>query len=120
MNHKHSQSRSHVSLDVNLMVYNSVQKWINDKCQCECKTSREKDYAWNPSTWTCECGEDCEIGECLKYRECMKSLIDDLVVAGDETVDTPETALISLSNGINYWVYCCGNNVLTIVAVHGS
>ena len=34
----------------------------------------------------------------------MKSLIDDLAVAGDETVNAAETTQINPSNGTNYWL----------------
>ena len=34
----------------------------------------------------------------------MKSLVDDLIVACDEIVNTPGSASINPSNGINYWV----------------
>ena len=37
----------------------SDQWWNNDKCQCECKKHRvcEKDYVWNPATFSCENGK---------------------------------------------------------------
>lgn len=38
---------------------NLNQKWINDKCQCECNKCRKckKDYGGNPSTCICESGQ---------------------------------------------------------------
>ena len=35
---------------------NSNQKWKNDKCWCECKKHHicEKDYIWNPATFSCK------------------------------------------------------------------
>ena len=35
---------------------NSIQKWNNDKCQCECKKYRmcKKDYSWNQSKCICK------------------------------------------------------------------
>ena len=37
---------------------NSIQKWNNDKCQCECKKYRmcKKDYSWNHSKCICKNG----------------------------------------------------------------
>ena len=46
----------------------------------------EENYAWNP--------------ECLKYCDCRKSIADYLRCDGIE--DTPESAVINLSEGINY------------------
>ena len=34
----------------------------------------------------------------------MKSLADDVVVTYDEIVDTPKSAVINPSDGINYWL----------------
>ena len=97
------QNLFHVDVDLILMVGNvtrdkngtitsvSVSVKINNNA---CK----EDYVWNPSTWSCEC----EIVEYLKDCEFMKSLADDLVVSCDEIVDTPETALINSSGGINH------------------
>ena len=59
---------------------------------------------WNSSTYISECHKDCEIGKYLKDCECMKSLVDDPIVTCDEIVDTPESATVNPSNGINYWI----------------
>ena len=34
----------------------------------------------------------------------MKSLVDDLVVTCDRIADTPKSAVINPSDGINYWL----------------
>ena len=54
--------------------YNSIQKWNNDKCWCECKKRHicGKDFIWNPATCNCENA---------KY---LGSIIDDLVITCDE------------------------------------
>ena len=59
---------------------NSNQKCNNDKRRCECKNPKEhhvceKDYIWNPATYTCKNG---------KY---LGSIIDDSVVACDEIIE---------------------------------
>ena len=38
---------------------NSNQQWNNDKCWCKCKQHRiyEKDYIWNPATFSYKCGK---------------------------------------------------------------
>lgn len=87
---------------------NSKNKTEQCKCQCECKRpithwKCEEEYVWNPSTCACECDKDCEIGEHLKECECTMSLVDDVLAICDEIVNTPESAVINSSNGINYW-----------------
>ena len=49
---------------------NSIQKWSNDKCWCECIITKEyhiciKDYIWNTDTCNCE------------NIKCLASIIDD-------------------------------------------
>ena len=54
---------------------NSNQWWNNNKC-CECKKHIcEKDYTWNPATYSCEYG---------KY---LASIIDDSAITCDEIID---------------------------------
>ena len=58
---------------------NSNQKWNNNKCRCKSKNSKtcrlyEKDYIWNPATWSCKNG---------KY---LASIIDDSVITCDEII----------------------------------
>ena len=54
------------------------QWWNNDKCWCEYKKHhlREKDYAWNPATCSCENG---------KY---LATATDDLVITSDNCMYT--------------------------------
>ena len=58
---------------------NSNQKGNNNKCRCKSKNSKtcrlyEKDYIWNPATWSCKNG---------KY---LASIIDDSVITCDEII----------------------------------
>ena len=57
---------------------NSDQCWNNDKCQCECKKCNicEKDYTWNPATYTCEN---------VKY---LASIMDDSAIICDEVIES--------------------------------
>ena len=57
----------------------------------------EEDYAWNPSTFACECDKNCDISEYLKDYTFTKGLVkwikglqNELVVACDEVIGTPE------------------------------
>ena len=61
---------------------NSDQKWINDKCRCECKKHDicEKDYIWDPATCSCKNG---------KY---LASIDDDSVITCDEVIDADADA----------------------------
>ena len=56
---------------------NSNQWWNNHKCRCECKKHQicEKDYIWNPATYSC------------KNEKYLASVIDDSVVTCDEIID---------------------------------
>ena len=56
---------------------NSVQKWNDDTCWCECKKHNicEKDYIWNPATCSCENGK------------CLVNIMDDSVIKCDEVTD---------------------------------
>ena len=56
---------------------NSDQWWNNDKCCCKCKTRDvcEKNYVWNPATFSCENG---------KYSA---SIMDDSTIICDEVID---------------------------------
>ena len=85
------------------------RKWSNDKCQCECwKPIKycvcEEDYAWSNSIFAGECEKNCEIGEYLRDFTCTKSLVDNLGVACEEIVVTPENAFINFINKGNYWL----------------
>ena len=65
---------------------NSNQKWNNDKCRCDCKSSKEhhlckKDYIWNPVTCSCENGKYLAIKKhnsvitCDEIRDTTKSIL---------------------------------------------
>ena len=56
---------------------NSNQYWNNDKCRCECKKCHiwEKDYIWNPATFSCE------------NRQYLASIIDNSVSTWDEIIE---------------------------------
>ena len=60
---------------------NSVQKWNNDKCRCECKKHIyvNPDYIWNPATFSYENG---------KY---LASNMDDSTIKCDEIIEEPKT-----------------------------
>ena len=60
-------------------------------------------HARNPSTCACMCHKDCEIGKYFKDCKCRKCLVDNIVVTCDEVVDTPESAVINLNDGTDYW-----------------
>ena len=67
-------------------IYNSKQRWNNDKCRCECKELINKGvcnkgFIWNPSNCECECYKSCDVGEYSYYAncKCRKRLIDKLV-----------------------------------------
>ena len=55
---------------------NSLQKWNNKTCQCECKNYRKckKDYSWNPSSCICENS---------KY---LKSIADNSITECDQII----------------------------------
>ena len=56
---------------------NSDQKWNNNKCLCQCKKHHicEKDYIWNPVTYSCQNG---------KY---LATITDNSVITCDEIID---------------------------------
>ena len=66
---------------------NSDQWWKNDKYQCECKKRHacEKDYIWNPATYSC------------KNEKYLASIMEDSVITLDEIIqsyDNKETKTI--------------------------
>ena len=81
------------------IVFNSKQRWNNDKCWCKCKKlidkgECDKGYAWKPSNSECECNKSCDVGQDLDYENCncRKSLIDKLVDQGNENIDEEKIA----------------------------
>ena len=66
---------------------NSDQWWNNDKCLCECKKRHvcEKDYIWNPATYSCQNG---------KY---LGSIMDDSAITCDEIIDVDADSIERLT-----------------------
>ena len=67
---------------------NSIQKWNNDKCCCECINTKEqhvceKDYIWNTATCNCE------------NSKCLASIIDDSVITCNEIIEKTKTKYYS-------------------------
>ena len=84
------------------IICNSIQRWNEDKCRCECKELINKGvcykgFIFNPSNCECECDKSCSIGEYLDYSNCMcrKKLVDPLVEECTKNID--ETKLISIT-----------------------
>ena len=57
-------------------ICSNKQKWIEDKCKCECreefidKERCNKGFIWNPSNCNCECDKSCGIKEYLDHKNC--------------------------------------------------
>ena len=66
----------------------------------------KEDFAWNSSICVCEWNKDSKIGEYSKNFTYTKKLIGDLVVACDEIVAMPKTALINSTSKTNDWFIC--------------
>ena len=76
------------------IICNSMQRWNQDKCRCECKELIDKGvcdkgFMWNPSNCECECDKSCDIGEYLDYSscKCRKKLIHSLAEGCTENID---------------------------------
>ena len=86
---------------LNVIVFNSKQKWNHHECRCECKklddwVSCKKDYMYDPSTCHCECNKAHKIDEYLDIKKCLckKRLFGKLVLeCEDETLNTTENLL---------------------------
>ena len=55
---------------LNASIFNSKQRWNNDKCRSNCKELIDKGicdkgFIWDPSNCECECNKFCDIGEYL-------------------------------------------------------
>ena len=61
----------------------------------------EENYVWYPSKCASKCDKFCVFGEYLKECEC---LVDGVVVAYNETEDTPKSVVINPSVGILQWL----------------
>ena len=75
-------SSKHISCEYKCKFYgrkcNSDQWWNNNKCWCKCKKCHvcEKNYIWNPATYSCENG---------KY---LASITDDSAITCDEIIES--------------------------------
>ena len=74
-------------------VCNNKQRWMEDKCRCECKElidkgMCDKGFIWNSSNCECEFDKSCDIGEYLdcKNCKCRNKLVDKLVEEFSETI----------------------------------
>ena len=70
---------------------NSDQWYNNDKCQCEFKKYCvcEKNYAWNPATWSCE------------NEKCLASIMDDSATACDEIIESYDEETKTIPTNFN-------------------
>ena len=90
------------------IIYNSKQRWNEDKCRCECKELIDKGvcdkrYVWNPSNCECECDKSCNIGEYLDYSscKCRKKLIDPVLEECIENINVTKLVNITVENKNN-------------------
>ena len=85
---------------LNASIFNSKQRWNNDKCRSNCKELIDKGicdkgFIWDPSNCACECDKFCDIGEYLDYEncKCRKKLVDRLVDECAENIDEVKIAV---------------------------
>ena len=85
---------------LNASIFNSKQRWNNDKCRSNCKELIDKGicdkgFIWDPSNCECECDKFCDIGEYLDYEncKCRKKLVDRLVDECAENIDEVKIAV---------------------------
>ena len=85
---------------LNASIFNSKQRWNNDKCRSNCKELIDKGicdkgFIWDPSNCECECDKFCDIGEYLDYEncKCRKKLVDRLVDECAENIDEVKIAI---------------------------
>ena len=78
-------------MNVNVTKCNLNQWWNNDKCRCECKKHHicEKDYVWNPTTYSCENG---------KY---LASIMDDSMIICDEVIKSYDEEIKTIPTYFN-------------------
>ena len=76
------------------IIFNSKQRWNEDKCRCKCKELVDKDvcnkgYFFNPSNCECKCDKSCGFGEYLDYSncKCKKKLFDKWIEECKENID---------------------------------
>lgn len=51
----------------------------------------QENYAWNPSTWACECDKHYAIDEYLRNCNYVNSITDDSIIIWDYILDTLQT-----------------------------
>ena len=85
---------------LNASIFNSKQRWNNDKCRSNCKELIDKGicdkgFIWDPSNCECECDKFRDIGEYLDYEncKCRKKLVDRLVDECAENIDEVKIAV---------------------------
>ena len=90
-------------VNANSIAQHLIQKWNNDKCQCECKKYRgsKKDYRWNPSTSICE------------NNRYLESAVDDSVIVCNEIISVTSSLSINMANTLS-------TNVTSIVSVNSN
>ena len=81
-------------------MFDSKQRWNNDKYKCERKELNgkgvcDKEFFWNPNN--CECDKLCDVGEYLDYAncKCRKRLVNKLVEECTEDIDEVKIAKIT-------------------------
>ena len=76
-----------------------------------------KECAWNPNNYECECDKSCDAGEYLDYEncKCRKKLVDKLVEEWGENVDEAKLAGIALFEPGNESV--CSYTVFIVLSV---
>ena len=101
------------------IIFNSKQRWNEDKCRCNCKElidkgACNKGFIWNPGNCECECDESCNVGECLDYSDCKckKKLANRLIDECIETIEETKIFNITVENK-NY--YECTSCIVYIV-----
>ena len=107
----------------NSSVCNNKQRWIDDKCRCECKelkfmhkNSCVKGFIWNSSNCECKCCKSCDFSEYLGDKICKykKSLVDKLVEECTENIE--ETRLVEITSAKNENKHKCSSCTLYIVS----
>ena len=76
--------------------------WNNNKCQCECKKRHvcEKDYTWNPSTWSCE---NWEYWVSLVYDSTI--MCDEIIKSYDKKIKTIATKFIEKKQSVKCKIF---------------
>ena len=79
---------------------------------------------WDPSICACNCNKKCSANECLNNCTCLKILVDNLVIAYDEIMDTLQRApgtvpgagsISSINKKVTYKIDYCFNCTITLL-----